>query len=77
MLGFGLFFSQWANYFLPSVRAVDPADPDTDPDQAFQVNTAPDTTDPIQIQGFDDQKQKKKITAEICYKIFLSKIAIY
>jgi len=41
---------------------VDPANQDTDP--AFQVNTDQDT-DPIQIEGFDDQKQKKKITAEI------------
>ncbi len=31
-------------------------DPDTDPDPAFQVNP-----DPIRIQGFDDQKLKKKI----------------
>jgi hypothetical protein len=46
---------------------VDPADPDTDPYPAFQVNTAPDT-DPI--QGFDDQKQKKKITAENFFKSF-------
>jgi hypothetical protein len=31
-------------------------DPETDPDPAFQVNP-----DPIQTQGFDDQKLKKKI----------------
>jgi hypothetical protein len=32
-------------------------DPDPDPDAAYQVN--PDQ-DPIRIQGFDDQKLKKK-----------------
>jgi hypothetical protein len=30
-----------------------------DPDPAFQLNPDPDT-DPIRIQGFDDQKLKKK-----------------
>ncbi len=34
-------------------------DPDSlNPDPAFQVNPVPD---PIQIQGFDDKKLKKKI----------------
>ncbi len=33
-----------------------------DPDPAFQVNPVTDPgTDPIRIQGFDDQKVKKKI----------------
>jgi hypothetical protein len=42
-------------------------DPDTDPDPAFQVNLDPypafqvnPDQDPIWIQGFDDQKLKKK-----------------
>jgi hypothetical protein len=48
---------------------VDPVDQDTDPDPTFQVNTAPDT-DPTQIQGFGDQKQKKKITAKIFFHLF-------
>ncbi len=50
-------------------------DPDTDPETAFQVNP-----DPIRIQGFYDQKPKKKNRAEICLFIFFnfwSKIAIY
>ncbi len=50
-------------------RAVDPdsmnSDPYTDLDHAFQVN--PDT-DPIRIQGFDDQKLKN--TAEIFFISF-------
>jgi hypothetical protein len=38
---------------------------DTDPDPAFQVSL-----DPIRVQGFDDQKLKKKIgTAEIFFYI--------
>jgi hypothetical protein len=56
-------------------------DPDTDPDAAFgsgssiQVNL---DLDPIQIQGFDDQKLKNKIcVAENLYWLFWSKIAIY
>ncbi len=32
--------------------------PDTNPDPAFQVNPDP-YPDPIRVQGFDDQKQKK------------------
>jgi hypothetical protein len=55
-------------------RAVDPdsLSPDTDQDPAFQVN-------PIRIQGFDDQKlKKKKNSAENFDYLFLkSKIAIY
>jgi hypothetical protein len=47
-------------------RAVDPVslnpDPDTDPDAAFQLNPDPDA---IRIQGFHDQKVKKKNIAEI------------
>jgi hypothetical protein len=39
----------------------------TEPDPAFQVNTDPD---PIWMQGFDDQKVKKKNTAEICFSFF-------
>jgi hypothetical protein len=55
---------------------VDPdsmnSDPDTDPDQAFQVNPDSDT-DPIRIQGFDDQKLKKKKYSRIFYISFLIK----
>jgi hypothetical protein len=49
-------------YTRPVGRAVDPdsLNPDTDP--AFQVNL-----DPIQIQGFDDQKLKKKIQQTIFF----------
>jgi hypothetical protein len=57
---------------LLKIRAVGPdslhLDPDTDLDPAFQVNPDPDTdpntdtdSDPIQIQGFNEQKLKKKI----------------
>ncbi len=35
--------------------------PDTDSDAAYQVNPDPD---PIRIQGFDDQKLKKKYSRE-------------
>jgi hypothetical protein len=48
-------------------RAVDP---DSDPVQV-SLDTVPD---PIQIQGFDDQKLKKKIKMKFFFK---SKIAIY
>jgi hypothetical protein len=37
---------------------VDPDSLNPDPDLAFQINQDPD---PIQIQGFDDQKLTKKI----------------
>jgi hypothetical protein len=40
-----------------------------DPDPAFQVNPNTDP-DPIRIQGFDDQKLKKKNTAEIFLYLF-------
>ncbi len=41
----------------------------------LETNTDPD---PIRIQGFNDQKLKKKITAEKKIKFFfLSKTAIY
>jgi hypothetical protein len=33
--------------------------------------------DPIRIQGFHDQKLKKKLQLKILYIFFLSKIAIY
>jgi hypothetical protein len=47
------------------IRALDP-DPDTDP--AFQVNPDPypDSLE-IRIQGFDDQKLKKKIKLKIFF----------
>jgi hypothetical protein len=35
----------------------------------MEANTDPDP-DPIQIQGFNDQKLKKKITAEKLFFIF-------
>jgi hypothetical protein len=38
------------------------AKPDTGPDPAFQMNPDPD---PIRIQGFDDQKLKKKMPRKI------------
>jgi hypothetical protein len=42
-----------------------------EPDPAFQVNPDPNTDpDPIWIQGFDDQKVKKKNTAEISFYFF-------
>jgi hypothetical protein len=37
----------------------------SDPDPIFQVNP-----DPIGIQGFDDQKFKKKIQLKICLNLF-------
>ncbi len=43
-------------------------DPDTDLDPAFQVNP-----DPIRIHGFDDQKLKKKNTAENFVYLFVIK----
>ncbi len=47
-------------------------DTDTDPDPAYQVNPEPPVA--IRIQGFDNQKQKKKNTEEkkIQQKIYLS-----
>jgi hypothetical protein len=58
-------------------RAVDPdsLNPDPDPDPAFQVNpdTDPDP-DPIRIQGFDDQKQKKKIKQNFFISYFDQKL---
>ena len=42
------------------IRMEANTDPDTDPDP-----------DPIRIQGFNDQKLKKKITAEKKIKFFL------
>jgi hypothetical protein len=48
--------------------------PDTDPDPAFQVNPNTDPNpDPIRIQDFDDQKLKKKNTAETFFLFFLIK----
>jgi hypothetical protein len=50
-------------------------DQNTDPDLAFQVNPV---LDPIRIQIFDDQKLKKKNTAENFFIFFfISKIGIY
>jgi hypothetical protein len=50
-----------------------------DPDPAFQVNLDSDTDPepgPIRIQGFDDQKLKKKSTSEKMFYL-ISKIAIF
>jgi hypothetical protein len=52
------------------VPYTDSLNPDTYsdvyPDPAFQVNPDPDTDpNPIRIQGFDDQKFKKKIQLKI------------
>jgi hypothetical protein len=38
-----------------------------DPDPAFQVNPDPDS---IRIQGFDDQKMKKKRQLKISLSVF-------
>ncbi len=46
---------------------MDLLNPNMDPDPAFQVNLDPDQ---IRIQGFDDQKLKKKNTAENFVKSF-------
>jgi hypothetical protein len=43
-------------------------DPDTDPDAAYQVNPDPD---PIRIQGFDDQKLKKKYSRKFILSFLL------
>jgi hypothetical protein len=51
------------------IRTVDQDSLNPDPDPVFQVNPDPDTepdaeldSDPIRIQGFDDQKLKKRKT---------------
>ncbi len=44
--------------------------------QHFRLNTDPDT-DPIRIQGCNDQKLRKKITAEKTLNFFGSKTTIY
>ncbi len=65
--GFGFAQVQGQAFLTVLCRAVDP-----DSDPAFQVN--PDTDlHPIPIQGFDDQKPKKKNTAENFCKSFLIK----
>jgi hypothetical protein len=43
-------------------------------DPYFRLNTNPD---PIQIQAFDDQKLRKKITAEIFFHFLGIKTTIY
>jgi hypothetical protein len=54
---------------------VDPDSLNPDQDPGFQFNPDPDS---IRIQGFDDQKLKKKNTAEKFFIIFFgSKIVIY
>ncbi len=53
--------------FLLRILICRAVDPDSDP--AFQVNPEPDT-DPIRIQGFNDQKLKKKIPQKFVKKIF-------
>jgi hypothetical protein len=51
-------------------KALDPdslnPDPDRNPDPAFQVNP-----DPIRIQDFDDQKQKRKKQLKLFYPSFI------
>jgi hypothetical protein len=44
------------------------------PDPAFQVKPDPDTADPIRIQGFHDQKLKKKNTVQQKLFFYLSLI---
>jgi hypothetical protein len=57
-----------AHLFVGVSRAVDPDS--LNPDPAFQVN--PDL-DPVRIQGFDDQKVKKKNTAEIFFPFLVGR----
>ncbi len=47
-------------------RVSDPYSFDTDPDPAFRLNTNP-VPDSIRVQGFDDQKNLKKSTAEFFF----------
>jgi hypothetical protein len=42
-----------------ATRVSDPHSFDPDPDPAFRLETNPDP-DPIPVQGFNDQKLKKK-----------------
>jgi hypothetical protein len=52
-------------------RAVDPDSWNRDPDPSFQLNPDPDL---IRIQGFDDQKLKKKILQTIFLYLFYQKL---
>jgi hypothetical protein len=58
--------------FYARTRALDPdsLNPYTDPDPVFQLNP-----DPIRIQGFYDQKLKKKDNRKLVFIFFRSKIA--
>ncbi len=47
-------------------------DPDTDMDPNSDTDTDPNP-DPIRIQGVDDQKLNKKITADNFFNLFLIK----
>jgi hypothetical protein len=46
---------------------LDSLNPDPDTDPTIKVNPDPD---PIRIQGFDDQKLKKKNTTENLFYLF-------
>ncbi len=46
-----------------ATKVSDPHSFDPDPDPAFRLETNPDP-DPIRVQGFNDQKLKKKNTVE-------------
>jgi hypothetical protein len=61
---------------------VDPYSFFTDPDPEFDVGDQYGSgygsgSNPIRIQGFNAQKFKKKMTAEIFFYFFISKTAIY
>ena len=44
----------------------------------MEANTDPDTDpDPIRIQGFNDQKSRKKMTAEKKIKFFFSAVIFF
>jgi hypothetical protein len=70
------FSSRWCgSTTLLKARVADPHSFHPDPDPAFRLNTDPDTDpDPNRIQGFNDQKLKKKITAEKKIKFFWIKL---
>ncbi len=59
-----------------ATRVSDPHSFDPDPDPAFRLETNPDP-DPIRVQGFNDQKLKKKKTVEKNIIFVFDQSAIY
>ncbi len=57
--------------FIDLTKAVDPDSLNPDQEPALQVNTDPD---PIRIQGFDDQKLRKKIQLKIFFNLFFQNL---